>query len=213
MRFRTEQMPLSCRAIRCQLTSVCYPSFGVLRFSPLTHPGAVIKKIALLWLVLTAFVQAEDGALPPACEKILQRMDHEIAEVQEKALRLLDKEFKEATKHGDLAVAEKIKAKIDELNSMMPDLLGERKVTLLSNPKRLIGRWKRNTDGTIWIFRADMTGTYNGNTELKYAFDSTIGEWILTSASWVDRIKSGKDANFLQGLTHDAKPYILSRVE
>jgi hypothetical protein len=179
----------------------------------MANPGAVIKKIALLWLALTAFVQAEDAALPPACEKVLQKMENEITEAQEKALRLLDKEFKEATKRGDLAIAEKIKEKMTELTSMMPDLLGERKVNPLSNPKRLIGRWKRNTDGSIWIFRADMTGTYNGNTELKYAFDANLGEWILTSSGWVDRIKSGKDANFLQGLTHDAKPYILSRVE
>jgi hypothetical protein len=140
-------------------------------------------------------------------------MDNEITEAQEKALRLLDKECKEATKRGDLVVAEKIKAKMAELTSMMPDLLGERKINPLSNPKRLIGRWKRNTDGTIWIFKADMAGTFNGNTEFKYAFDANLGEWILTSSGWVDRIKSGKDTNLLHGLTHDAKPYILSRFE
>lgn len=141
-------------------------------------------KLLLLSLLSFTIYAAEAVKLPAEAQSAIDKADKSISGIQNKAdseimkvrqalVAILTRTQEAVTRRGDLDTALAIKAKVEELQKLMPDDLGNQEPKIKLKPEDwILGDWELSFPGfsKIWEFKKDGTVTFSGG---------PIGKWVV----------------------------------
>lgn len=139
--------------------------------------------------------------LPPDAAALQAMRDKRVAEIDRIYVAELEKLQKKHMKDGALDAANRI---AEEIKKIMPD-------PFVESP--IVGKWKRDSDGTIFEFKNETSGIFEGSTPFKVVQDPDTKVMNIKSSQWVDTVMLTSDPHTLAGKNSKGVAYTLTRIK
>jgi hypothetical protein len=134
--------------------------------------------ILMAALCMSCYAQEPaDTNLPPQALSIITQMDKEISAAQQKAVKALEKVLADIVKTGNLESANRVKARIDELKSDLPDSTNSQKRPWYAC------KW-------VQVGHPDKILTLNKDGTASFS-DGNTGEWSFNNGILTIKWKNG----------------------
>lgn len=150
-------------------------------------------------------------ALPPDAAALQRQRNVKISELNAAYVRALEKTKARAMADGDLAGATEIDAEI-EAACLPTSSSAMAAIPENAAPSDIVGKWKRDYDGSVWDFTSPSAGNHAGQTAFKVTYDETSKRITIVSAKWVNTLVFGLNRNVMLGEANGRK-YRLTRIQ
>jgi hypothetical protein len=149
--------------------------------------------------------------LPNDAIELVKKRDKAVKAIDERLVDELDKLKLNYTRKGDLDSANAIVALIEQYSSM--DDVAKTEAAQIA---RLVGTWKRDYDGGLFVFKADGTGVFNGRDGFRVTYDPNKDQFEMKSPRWrvanPIEFEDGSDSKVLLGKHHQGS-YKLTKIK
>lgn len=179
-----------------------------------------MKPLPFLLALFTAVAGAQD--LPAEVRQAMEIREKEIHRINLAYARKLDEllaRYKSAGDTKNAAAVEKLIAEVESPSGLpasppvgekLPKALAESRIAWLT------GKWTRDTDGSVWVFKKGGGGTVNGKQRIQASYDPGRQQVIVTSDKTTDILHFSDDRDTVTGtIVTDGKkkPFTLTRLK
>ena len=172
---------------------------------PIMKQMRLIKTASLIQIlfVFSIVSLASGSELPSDARLLLEKREKAVKAIDQRLVEELEKIKVAHTKRGDLESANAIMELIQSID-------GDVESKYL---KKLVGTWKRDTDGTFFEFDGRGGGMWNGRDAFTVTYDVEKRQYTVMAKIWTNYLVTGSNPMTLNGIPPNPYNYVLRKTK